>query len=128
MNNKFFTGKGRFGGFTNSRYMSATYGRNSFIEPEPELQADQAHGTYGALLFDKRWSAKRAEIIARDDGRCVVCKSNVSLQVHHRQYHYIKGLKRFKPPWDYENYLLVTLCEKCHSKGHNRFRVPNVYI
>jgi len=127
MARRFHVGKGRYESLTSSRYMDCTYGENSFSEADVDLNA-KGHGTYGALLFDKRWIAKRAEIIARDQNACVICKGNESLQVHHRQYQFIKALKQFKAPWDYENHLMITLCERCHSKGHSKFRVPNVYI
>lgn len=125
---RFYKGTGRYGGLAASRYMGFTYGRDSFADPEIEVSNDEAHGSYGGLLFDKRWIERRREIILRDGGRCVICKVTDALQVHHRQYHIIKALKRFKAPWDYEDRLLVTLCERCHSRGHNKFRVPNVYL
>lgn len=125
---RFHIGSGRFPVLSTSRFKSFTYGRNSFASQQPELANQEAHGTYGALLFDKRWSSKRAEILARDNSRCVVCNSEINLQVHHRQYHFIKALQQFKAPWDYDNHLLVTLCERCHSRGHSKFRVPNVYL
>ncbi|HTJ53227.1 MAG TPA: hypothetical protein VL443_27420 [Cyclobacteriaceae bacterium] len=127
MQHRFHIGEGRYQSLVNSRYKDITYGQDSFKEPETEENA-KGHGTYGALLFDKRWIAKRAEIVLRDQNACVICKSSESLQVHHRQYHFIKALQRFKAPWDYENQLMITLCEKCHIKGHSKFRVPNVYI
>lgn len=94
----------------------------------PEELQHNGHGTYGALLFDKRWKSKREEILTRDGFRCVICNSNDELQVHHRQYHFIRATQKFKAPWDYENYLMITLCERCHSKGHSKYKVPNVYL
>ena len=128
MKSKFFVGKMRYAGLTSSRYKDFTYGRNSFIKPTIDIRDNQNHGTYGALLFDERWRLKRKKIIERDNNCCVICKNSDSLQVHHRQYHFIKALQEFKSPWDYEDYLLITLCEKCHSRGHNKFKVPNVYL
>ncbi|WP_460680623.1 HNH endonuclease [Mucilaginibacter koreensis] len=87
-----------------------------------------AHGTYGELLFDERWRSKRAEILIRDKHHCVICGNTEELQVHHRQYHYIKSQNQFKPPWDYVNELLITLCKSCHHRGHNRFKVPTLSI
>lgn len=124
---RFYSGKGRYAVMTESRYKDHTYGEGSFIEAEEEIEA-KGHGSYGGLLFDKRWIAKRAGIIARDKNCCVICKSIDNLQVHHRQYHFIKALKKFKAPWDYEDHLMITLCERCHSKGHGKYRVPNVYL
>lgn len=85
------------------------------------------HGSYGALLFDERWKNKRTEIIERDYKKCRCCESNLNLQVHHRQYKFSYKLRRFKNPWDYPNDLLVTLCEKCHKKGHQLYKVPIKY-
>jgi len=50
----------------------------------------------------------------RDEFRCRYCHSKEkTLHVHHR--HYRKGAM----PWDYENYLLVTLCEECHQEAES---------
>jgi len=87
-----------------------------------------AHGTYGGLLFDPRWKAKRAEIVNRDGGCCIICKSNEELQVHHRQYQYIKQANSFKMPWDYPDHLLITLCKNCHTRGHSKFKIPVLII
>jgi len=127
MKSRFHIGRLRYQTLHNSRYKTYTSGETRLKDVDEQTQA-QEHGTYGALLFDKRWLAKRAVIIERDGGRCVICKTEESLQVHHRQYHFIKALQKFKPPWDYEDQLMITLCEKCHSRGHNKFKVPNIYL
>jgi hypothetical protein len=87
-----------------------------------------AHGTYGGVLFSPQWKLKRQEIFKRDDYRCVICKSQKDLQVHHRQYHFMVKENRFKPPWDYSQNLLVTLCESCNKRGHNKYKVPTINI
>jgi len=111
---------------TNTLYLS----NNMAIQPIAEhFNANTpAHGTYGELLFDERWRAKRLEILARDKNQCVICSNTQELQVHHRQYHYLKAQDQFKPPWDYTNNLLITLCKKCHNRGHNKFKVPTLSI
>jgi hypothetical protein len=86
------------------------------------------HGTYGALLFTPEWRSKREEILLRDNHHCVVCSNNKNLQVHHRQYHFIVQQNQFKQPWDYPNNLLITLCESCHKRGHNKHKVPTINI
>lgn len=86
------------------------------------------HGSYGALLLDSRWRDRRAEILLRDKNRCVICESSEDLQVHHRQYHYVKLQNQFKPPWDYPDNLLITLCKSCHNRGHSKFKVPTLTI
>ncbi|WP_259069929.1 HNH endonuclease [Mucilaginibacter sp. X4EP1] len=87
-----------------------------------------SHGSYGNLLFDTRWKSKRNEIMTRDNGCCVICGGTEELQVHHRQYQYVKAAKGFKVPWDYPDHLLITLCKSCHQRGHNKFKVPILII
>lgn len=86
------------------------------------------HGTYGALLFHPKWKAKRKEILTRDKHQCVNCRSDKELQVHHRQYHFIANQNKFRLPWDYPDHLLITLCELCHSRGHNKYKVPTITV
>lgn len=61
----------------------------------------KAHGSYGALLFHPSWKARRSEILRRDMHRCVHCGSDQDLQVHHRQYHFLAGKRKYRLPWDY---------------------------
>ena len=96
-----------------------------FVHNQIEIPA---HGSYGALLFNPKWKARRAEILSRDLNRCTVCNGFQGLQVHHRQYHFIVRQNQFKLPWDYENRLLITLCEVCHKRGHNKYKVPTINI
>lgn len=66
--------------------------------------------SYSEKLKDPKWQKKRLEIFQRDGFRCARCFNDTSmLAVHHKVY--IKG----NEPWDYDNDLLVTLCEECHS-------------
>jgi hypothetical protein len=106
---------------------------NPIFQPRDEKIDDNgveipAHGTYGGLLFDQRWKARRSQIVGRDGGRCIICHSTDELQVHHRQYHFLKAENGFKAPWDYEDKLLITLCKSCHNRGHNKFKVPTLVI
>ncbi|MGV3765025.1 MAG: HNH endonuclease [Chitinophagaceae bacterium] len=84
------------------------------------------HGSYGPLLFRQEWKSKRAAILARDNG-CVICRRQDALQVHHRQYHFVVRHRKFKLPWEYPDYLLITLCESCHKRGHDKFQVPIIH-
>ncbi|MFB9865641.1 HNH endonuclease [Rufibacter immobilis] len=126
---------------TNSKYRHLSFKDSGpyrrFVQEEKKLQAatltyqqqdTPAHGSYGALLFKPEWRAKREEILQRDRHACVVCKGNDGLQVHHRQYHFIVRQNEFKMPWDYPGQLLITLCESCHKRGHNKFKVPTINI
>lgn len=101
---------------------------NKASESQPIVEPSLTHGSYGALLLDKRWKDKRSVILARDLERCVICGFGDNLQVHHRQYHYLTDLKKFKPPWDYSDKMLITLCSSCHQRGHSKFKVPIIKI
>jgi hypothetical protein len=125
---KFFNPKGRYESLPTSRFKEFTYGATGDGTNHVEIDFEPRHGTYGALLFDKRWIQRRLQILERDNNKCVICQSTVALQIHHRQYHFVKALSQFKAPWEYEDYLLITLCERCHSKGHGKYRIPNVYL
>lgn len=84
---------------------------------------------YGQKLFDPRWIEKRKKILNRDNNSCQICSnSSVKLHIHHKQYHFIKRLDRHVDPWEYDDRLLITLCESCHSKGHKKYEVPIKYI
>lgn len=99
----------------------------SYLNPG-DIEKPHNHGGYGATMFDPRWKAKRLEVLGRDNNKCVNCGSTEKLQVHHRQYHFSKGLNVFRKPWEYSGKYLITLCEVCHQKGHNIFKVPVKYI
>ena len=65
---------------------------------------------------DPRWQKKRLEILQRDDFKCQSCTDDENqLHVHH--IYYKKGLK----PWEYDNVILITLCEECHKTWHILF-------
>lgn len=67
--------------------------------------------TYSEKLRDPKWQKKRLEILSRDEFSCQLCyDTSTTLHVHHRLY--IKG----NEPWEYDEKLLVTLCETCHEQ------------
>ncbi|MBK9290681.1 MAG: HNH endonuclease [Bacteroidetes bacterium] len=84
--------------------------------------------SYDDLLLTPEWQRKREKILQRDGYRCLSCNSSRSLQVHHRQYIYDTAKARFKAPWDYDDLNLITLCDTCHSKGHELYEVPKFNI
>lgn len=108
------------------RYRDVSLGRR-LTRVSPELTDElplPPHGSYGGLLFDARWREKRAKILERDGGRCVICSGTDELHVHHRQYHFDKAKGAYKVPWDYADHLLITLCKSCHGRGHSKFKIP----
>lgn len=126
---------------TQSRYRHLNFKSNNvyrrFVQVDKNLEKATletslldipAHGSYGALLFRSEWKIKREEILKRDSNNCVICKSAYSLQIHHRQYHFVVGKNQFKLPWEYSDNLLITLCESCHRRGHSKYKVPIINI
>lgn len=66
---------------------------------------------YYELLKDPRWQRRRLEIFERDKFACTDCGDKAkTLHVHHRRYDF------GKMPWEYEDGLLVTVCEDCHER------------
>ena len=82
--------------------------------------------TYEDQLLTWQWKEKREHIINRDFGICQKCMSSKNLNVHHKQY--IPG----RMAWEYADYYLITLCNECHKKEHERGEIvvgdPDVII
>lgn len=64
---------------------------------------------YEDYLKTAYWAAKRRVAILRAKGRCQVCNSNISLQVHHRTYER-RGCEHAAD--------LTVLCKRCHERHH----------
>ncbi|MCP4651171.1 MAG: HNH endonuclease [PVC group bacterium] len=63
---------------------------------------------------DPKWQKKRLEILERDEFTCRLCKSkDDQLHAHHTVYY------EELYPWEYYNYQIITLCDKCHKDEHN---------
>ncbi len=94
------------------------------------VSLDKLSCSYEELLSRPEWKQKRKRILLRDNYTCQFCgaTSKSELQVHHRQYHYIARLGIFKQPWDYPDECLITICKKCHNRGHSLYNVPKIKI
>jgi 5-methylcytosine-specific restriction endonuclease McrA len=124
---------GRYADPEGSRYAQyirarAIDGRDNNALANHNAQLPEKHGSYGYLLFDPRWKERRKQILERDNSKCVICSSTSNLEVHHRQYHFIGAVNQFKPPWEYADHLMITLCNRCHQRGHAKFKVPTIII
>lgn len=80
-----------------------------------------AKPTYYELLRDPRWYRRRAQVIELAGRTCQECgycqddqnQDRLDLNVHHKKY--FPG----KAPWEYEDDLLICLCEICHDHRHD---------
>lgn len=82
----------------------------------------KAKSWYSQALRDPRWQRKRLEIFQRDDWRCRKCGTDSkNLQIHHTKY------ERGKNPWEYPGFVLLTLCEDCHSDETFFQKNPSVH-
>lgn len=79
---------------------------------------------YNVLLKNPKWLKKRKVILERDGNKCQCCRATNLLHVHHKQYQINEQTGDFQLPWDYQNKLLITLCENCHKAGHSKYKVP----
>lgn len=66
---------------------------------------------YGDFLNSKYWKKVRSLVLKRDSFKCIICKSNENLNVHHDTYkNHFKELDNLKD--------LMTLCKTCHTEHH----------
>lgn len=64
------------------------------------------------MYISNRWLELRNECLKRDKMRCRMCGSPFNLQVHHTKYPKYWG--------EEELHDLVTVCDECHKKIHNK--------
>lgn len=82
--------------------------------------------SYEDLLKCKEWREKRQKILNRDNNKCVYCGDVHNLQVHHKYYSkYPNGFRVY--PWNYPDDALITLCDRCHKKVHNKKKIKTYY-
>lgn len=63
------------------------------------------------------WQKRRLEILNKDLFTCQICGDKDSqLHVHHLCY---DPKRKY---WEYEDWELITLCDKCHSGEHNNVK------
>lgn len=82
--------------------------------------------SYEDLLKTEEWREKRQKILNRDNNKCVYCGKTHNLQVHHKYYSkYPNGFRVY--PWNYPDDALITLCDECHKKAHNKKKIKTYY-
>ena len=70
-------------------------------------------------LKSASWVSKRLMVLSRDNHRCSLCSSTDRLNVHH-----MSGYDKI-PHEPLE--CLVTLCQECHTKEHEKHGYPSTY-
>lgn len=83
----------------------------------------QKKATYWEKLKDPRWQKKRLEVLSLHEFTCQHCGSTEdTLHVHHPYY------EKNKEPWDYDEDVLMCVCENCHKYAHYEEDIFNEYI
>lgn len=94
----------------------------TYNEEVPKSNIDD----YNQLLNCNEWKEKRQEILERDNYMCQWCGNKTNLNVHHKYYAaYPNGV--MADPWDYPNKALITLCEDCHKKAHQKYKIKTYH-
>lgn len=65
------------------------------------------------------WKNKRARVLLRDRGKCVICHSTQHLHVHH--------MSGYTDIPNEPISCLVTLCETCHKSEHEKHGYPETF-
>jgi len=106
-----------------------TYKKVRFQYEDGHFEDKEIEVSYNEVLNDKRWVAKRAQIINRDGHECQWCHTHGTkknpLQVHHKWYKMKNG--NFIDPWDYPDSCYITLCKNCHEFAHKKRKPPIHY-
>ena len=77
-------------------------------------------GAGDGMIFYKtaKWKNKREKILRRDEYLCQECRrygrTTPATTVHH-----IYPLEQY-PEWKWANWNMLSLCDACHNKMHNR--------
>lgn len=71
-----------------------------------------------SFLKGKRWLKKRDMILRRDSYTCQLCKRYGRMRGAHVVHHIFPW--EFYPELVYENWNLISLCEDCHNRMHDR--------
>lgn len=99
-----------------------------FLPTHPSIKYNNNNKdlSYEDLLKCEEWRGKRQKILNRDNNKCVYCGEVHNLQVHHKYYSkYPNGFR--VSPWNYPDDALITLCDKCHKKVHDKKKIKTYY-
>lgn len=71
-----------------------------------------------SLKNNPYWEEVKRKVRIRDGHRCQMCGKSYSLEIHHKQYK-VDGVSIVGNELSHLD-CLITLCEDCHSKIHNK--------
>lgn len=71
-----------------------------------------------SFLHREHWKHKRNMILRRDSYTCQLCKRYGKTTVAKHVHHIFPW--EFYPQYTYENWNLISLCQQCHNRMHDR--------
>lgn len=78
---------------------------------------------YLEKLKHPKWQKKRLRILERDKFACRFChNTKITLHVHHLIY------LNNREPWEYDDNILITVCEKCHNNIFKEINIKDLLI
>ena len=83
-------------------------------QAEEERRMEELVGDYQAYLRSPEWLELRLKALSRDGNVCQMCGTGINLRVHHVNYEHVGTEQELED--------VVTLCEECHSKVHEKDR------
>lgn len=86
----------------------------------------KANSSYIDLLNTQEWYNKRLYILNLHNHKCDWCGSTKNLEIHHKKYLMYPN-KQFIKPWEYKDKDLMCLCNSCHKKYHQKYKVKTYY-
>ena len=94
---------------------------------EMTYTGQQYKSEYDRLLHEPQWYEFRQKIIKQHGNKCDWCGTRYRLQVHHKYYLKTPDNKHVEP-WDYPDNAMMCLCEDCHKKAHEKYKIRTYYI
>lgn len=86
----------------------------------------KTNSSYVDLLNTQEWHDKRLYILNLHNHKCDWCGSTRNLEIHHKKYLMYPN-KQFIKPWEYKDKDLMCLCNSCHKKYHQKYKVKTYY-
>lgn len=86
----------------------------------------QYKSEYDRLLHTPQWYEFRQKILKQHYNECDWCGRHNHLQIHHKYYLKTPNNKHINP-WDYPDEAMMCLCESCHKKAHNIYKIKTYY-